>query len=265
MADEKHLRLVVRGGYSTGVWTPEEWQFGLRLALVFGDVSPAGDLPNNWAPVSTDQEVNETTYTVSSNWKVDGPLVQEWIPGDYLSDVVAPVLSYFINQPGITSTSVVVKGASLYPIGPDGRVLTTELGTCVAHLDYKAPLPHGVASSSLLPPQNSVCVSLQTPVRGRHGRGRIYLPVPPSGSLDGVGEVSTVARGQIVAATAAMLEDLSVTSPLPENPNVEVIVTGAPWTKYGRVDEISVGNIVDTQRRRRNQLPEVRTVQQLVH
>jgi hypothetical protein len=37
------------------------------------------------------------------------------------------------------------------------------------------------------------------------------------------------------------------------------IVTGSPWTQYGIVQSINIGNVFDTQRRRRRQQVEVRS------
>jgi len=40
---------------------------------------------------------------------------------------------------------------------------------------------------------------------------------------------------------------------------VKPIVTGAPWTHYGVITSVNVGNVADSQRRRRRQLVEART------
>jgi hypothetical protein len=38
--------------------------------------------------------------------------------------------------------------------------------------------------------------------------------------------------------------------------HIDAIVTGSPYQKYGRINAVRVGEVVDTQRRRRRQLAE---------
>jgi hypothetical protein len=106
-----------------------------------------------------------------------------------------------------------------------------------------------------LPPQNSIAVSWRTQQIGSRGRGRIFLPSSTSGSLS-QGHVSSGAASDITAAAVTFLEALAFTS---SSWNVIPIVTGKPFVGYGVINQVRVGSIMDTQRRRRNRLTEVYT------
>jgi hypothetical protein len=56
----------------------------------------------------------------------------------------------------------------------------------------------------------------------------------------------------------ALLEGISIGSGVPATWNVRPIVTGSPWGNYAVVNSVQVGDVMDTQRRRRRQLVEAR-------
>lgn len=109
----------------------------------------------------------------------------------------------------------------------------------------------GTGSGAQLPPECAVVVSLRTTTPGPRGRGRMYLPGPVSNNLGNNGELhadfaSEVADGMqgFVNAWNADIDTLrfSVAS------SVGGFVTA--------VSSVRVGNVVDSQRRRRWSIPE---------
>ena len=115
-----------------------------------------------------------------------------------------------------------------------------------------------------LPPQVALCVSLWSGQRfGRGNRGRLYLPTP-SASVGDSGLVDAGAVGFLRNVMARLLQDL--TSAMQAAPNlgdvVPVIVSAGgtgttpapPITRA--IEQIAVGRVLDTQRRRRRSLEE---------
>jgi hypothetical protein len=234
----------------------EIWQTSIRLALVFGPgtVDDVGTLPDNWDPVADPISRTETNWTISGNWTVDGPSIATFNPGDYLNDQVAPAVTAFMLASNV-SNQCRVRQLRLWPIGsPLGRSVPAvpyTTGT-PCDLEWTSSYPIGAQSSTQLPPQNSVVVSLRTLQIGAAGRGRMFLPSPTSAALSGA-KIGTTPQGDIRDAAVAFMEDLAYSA----GPFVRPIVTGGDFTKYAVVNRVAVGNVMDTQRRRRNAISEV--------
>ena len=87
----KHLLLTIQGDYVPNTLPGEIWQTSVRLGLNFQTpLDDVGLLPDNWEPVADPISRTETDWTISSNWKVDGPGVFTFDPGDYLNGPVLP-------------------------------------------------------------------------------------------------------------------------------------------------------------------------------
>jgi hypothetical protein len=257
MADEKHLLLSWGGDYVPNTLPGEIWENNVRLILNFGDTADIGDLPHTWNPTPRTIARTETDWTIQGNWWAeDGP--DHFDPGDYLNDQAAPAITDFMAAAHL-SNQVRCRWIKLSPIGaPGGHVIPAPpyaAGTpCL--LTWTSSYPTGGESSTQLPPQDSIAVSWQTHQVGAHGRGRIFLPSASSASLSQA-HVSGTAQSDIVAAAQTFLHDLHLhTMGTLQPTNVFPIVTGKPWTKYGTIQSVRVGSIMDTQRRRRNRLTE---------
>lgn len=250
MANEKHLYLVVGGGYANAEEQPEIWQFGVRLALVFGAVDDHGSLPNNWDV--TDDEGSSTTGDYDNVWTfgVNGPLTFTFDPVSWMADYAQPSADAFINT-GTFSQDAVLKYLKLSPISNTGHVI--EGRTVVS---TRSSAISGTASGAVLPLQCAVVVSERTPLIGRRGKGRIYLPAPVASVMDSHGRLGSSWVGDVLSNATAFFEGLSYTPESTEGPHVRPIVTGSPWVNYGMVQTLKVGDLVDTQRRRRNQIDE---------
>lgn len=256
MANEKHLLLSIRGDYRLPALDGEQWQCGIRLALVFGSIDSEGTLPNNWTVAAASESTPDADYVLTKNWTANGPAADDFDPGSYLVDTVDPAVRAWLGQATI-STTVGLTAVVLYPIGPDGKVIERRS----ARLDYSADISGG-GGGSMTPPEVSIGVSWQTPVLGPKGRGRIYMPPAPAASFDTTGFVSSASRDAALAANVALLEGLSIGPGGLGAPSVRPIVTGAAapaWSTYGVIENVRVGSVADAQRRRRNQLTEVYT------
>jgi hypothetical protein len=245
VADLSHIYLVVHGSYNS--LAEEHWQYGIRFLLSDSGSAPAtsGTLPLVNVDL-VDESRTETDWTIRNRWKATSGLAT-FQPDDWLNDQVAPALvSHFGAH---LWGDVKVDGLKASPIGTDGKVV--ELATCV--LDWTTAKPSGDGSTNPLPTENTTAISLRTPRIGPRGRGRVYYPVWSASVCDAQGRLADTPRTALLAEFIAQLEGMSLSA---GDWWVLPIVTGDPWTQYGEVTEVRVGNVIDTQRRRRRQEPE---------
>lgn len=106
----------------------------------------------------------------------------------------------------------------------------------------------GTNATACLPFQCSVVVSLRTNLRTRAGRGRFYLPSVAVDQQAG-GTLTAAAQTAIADAGAALLNGI-------EAAGGSVVIYHRTTHTTTDVVEARVGSIIDTQRRRRNQLVE---------
>lgn len=142
---------------------------------------------------------------------------------------------------------------ALYPaaIGVDGVVMDelSSFGTNVSQGRTSLALV-GTSVTEPLPPQCAMVVSLRTIEPTRAGRGRFYLPSPVVGTVIDQ-RLDSAAQGDVLHGALAMLNHMKGLGLTPvvfhrNNSLVSPIVT------------IDVGDVFDTQRRRRNKLVETR-------
>lgn len=125
-----------------------------------------------------------------------------------------------------------------------------------AHVAFNPPLV-GRGSTSMLPSQCAVAVSLTAGNRpdGRPFKGRFYLPPPSSGQAMTDGTIGSSNRDAVCVIIKNFLETLMQAGHWP-----------SVWSRVdedlvGVVNQVRVGNQVDTIRSRRNRYPEVYSVQ----
>lgn len=114
----------------------------------------------------------------------------------------------------------------------------------------------GVAVAEMLPFQCSVAVSTRSDLATRSGRGRFYLPALAEGNTAS-GRLSSTAQAAIVTAANQFFSSLDTGGLNPVLLNRTTLVQ-TPITQF------DVGDIIDTQRRRRNGLIEQRTTASVV-
>lgn len=111
-------------------------------------------------------------------------------------------LSFQINDPAATWAEQVqavadaleaVVGSSASGLWSDGRstayncygIEVVDVRPATSPLGQIALAWPGVVADDVMPPNDAVCVTLRTAVRGRTGRGRMYLSGYPEGSANG--------------------------------------------------------------------------------
>jgi hypothetical protein len=162
--------------------------------------------------------------------------------------LVTPIRTWFTTTGMFFPLTTTVDEIKLAPIGTDGlyppgtdSVLAT-IGAAIT----------GTTSSAALPPQVAHVISLTTPLpRGRGHIGRIYLPAYRSSIPLTAGQLGTAEVDGILAATRTMINALVATAGL--DAPIVASPLGAP---INAITGLRGGRVLDTQRRRRNDIAE---------
>lgn len=128
-------------------------------------------------------------------------------------------------------------------------LLTQTSGQQTARADVAVNLV-GTSAEDSLPPQIAVVVSLRTELANRAGRGRFYLPAPATNACT-AGRLTTAIQTNIVNAMTRMFSALDAAGATP------VLFSRTTFANT-TITSFNVGDVFDTQRRRRNQLVETR-------
>lgn len=127
-------------------------------------------------------------------------------------------------------------------------------GELVAAADFTLPTPLAGSNTPTKPFQTAIVCSLLTLRPGRSYRGRIYWP-----ALGIAMEASTLrlalgTRTSLLTGFAALFDLIRDAAPAEDQPNL--IVASATAGVNTQVQQIAVGDVLDTQRRRRDSLQE---------
>lgn len=137
-------------------------------------------------------------------------------------------------------------------IGTDELVLDQLTSTGTNDFQFRSALSlDGTSAEDMLPFQVSVGFSLRTDFPTRAGRGRGFLPPYALDTCVG-GKLASTPQGQTALALKAMLDHINAST------DVGVVVYHRVGHGSDKVLSVDVGDVFDTQRRRRNQLTEVR-------
>lgn len=128
--------------------------------------------------------------------------------------------------------------------------LTQATGGQISRLIDDVTLP-GVAAGQTLPAQCSCCISWGSTLATRAGQGRSYLP-PFAVSVMSAGKISAAATTVVADAAHAMVAAL-------EGDGLNPVLYSRTTHLTTPITKGNVGDVMDTQRRRRNKLIEVRT------
>lgn len=128
--------------------------------------------------------------------------------------------------------------------------LDEETGGQISRLSVGVDRP-GVAVGEMLPFQCAVAISTRSNLATRSGRGRFYLPPLAEGNT-AAGRLSTSAQAGIVTAVNQFFSAL-------DTGGLEPVLLNRTTLVQTPITQFDVGDIIDTQRRRRNGLIEQRT------
>ena len=170
-------------------------------------------------------------------------------------DEIATEVAAFVNSSAVPySSACKMDWIKLNAIGPDGKYWSTSSTNAIY---YDTPAATGKATAG--PYQVALAITLRTfQQRGLAHSGRFYVPMGNTGDVD-------AATGQIGVSTANYARDATATllNAINDNPGLDtkqiavaVVSKVASPGQYQLVTGVQVGRVPDTQRRRRNALPE---------
>lgn len=204
--------------------------------------------------------------------------LEEWTTGFYLGDVAADAA-----DPGNNTASAIAPYWTTYFTGSSSktstRYRTTQIKVSQLELDgdvdlnminiydYPAPVV-GTNPGAGLPPQISLAATLTSDnQRGLASKGRMYLPGVNVGVQDATAKIGDIERGNIKDGLKTFFDavnaDATIAGYVILASKGHKVKEAPPSTLFhylegvnARVTGLRVGNVYDTQRRRRNGLVE---------
>lgn len=171
-----------------------------------------------------------------------------------VSEMNAAAVAVNAVNPGTGMLGLLSTGASITGCRIEARSLD---GTLQAVSENNRSSALAGTGTPLCPPQTSVAISLRTDTAGGRGRGRLYWP-----ALNVTLSTSTL-RWNNTQMSTILGETKTYLSALSEALNTAFGETNAALDVWSRanaarpyVTSIMLGNVVDTQRRRRDTMPE---------
>jgi len=132
---------------------------------------------------------------------------------------------------------------------------------------YPATELNGNDASSPYPPQCSMVVTLLSDrPRGLASKGRMYLP-GYVGAITGNGKVSSLQTGELATQFETFFNGIRAHADIPNTPILAAKGTGLfpeLTAQNDYIEKIKIGDVIDTQRRRRNGLAETYVLKTLV-
>lgn len=133
------------------------------------------------------------------------------------------------------------------------RVITT-IGLTRMQAEASPTSPVAGSGSTTYPNQVATVVTLLTSAAGRRGRGRVYL-ASLGGTIGATGRMSTTKRSSLVTSFASTVDVV--------NSNLSAVTAGSKVAvqsqvvpSAAKVVSVRVGDVLDTQRRRRDAMVE---------
>lgn len=184
------------------------------------------------------------------------PIVDELALGGFNVGCVGVWRAAMLDTRFRFSNGVVANSLVTRAINPEGKTITQVEDPIIEQ--------GGGGLAPAMPNQIATVLSLQTSVSGAKGRGRLYLPL--LGQQVGTnGRVPAANMGPLALASQALIEDLNEQGETfyPDAGVYVIVASGVNTGLNSRVDRIRVGDVLDDQRRRRDNLAEGYTVKSI--
>lgn len=173
-----------------------------------------------------------------------------------MADVSFAWETFFKNATSEISSRYTYNTLKMHVVNNDGKTLPDSA-------QYHAPATAAVggASSLALPPQIATVATLANSLpRGLATKGRMFLP-GVSSMVDATGHIAAATTANIATNLKTFFDAVYNDADLPGNPMLASVGRGPLHTDGAirRISTVRVGNVYDTQRRRRNALTEAYT------
>lgn len=207
--------------------------------------------------------ISGTMFGGAEEWSTGFFLGQEGSDAADATDLTATAIlnawrTFFEAPTSYISSLYLTTQVKVAAIAADGHTELDEV-----HYAYPATTLDGAVSSAVvLPPQCTVVVTLLSDrPRGKASKGRMYLP-GIAAMVNNVGKLSTSNAGTIADNMKTFFDTLAGSFDVPDQLILAARGTGPVpglTAQNDFVESLRVGDVIDTQRRRRNGLAEVYT------
>lgn len=170
-----------------------------------------------------------------------------------MADVSAAWETFFKNASSEISNKYTYNQLKMHVVNNDGKTLADS-----AQYHSPATAAVGGSASAALPPQVALVATLANSLpRGLATKGRMFLPGINS-IVDATGHIGVSSTGSISTNLKTFFDAIYNDADLPGNPVLASVGRGPLHTDGAirRISTVRVGNVFDTQRRRRNALTE---------
>lgn len=259
MAALQHVYLTAHGSFTSGHYSGETGQIGLRLAIATDASAPAKGTTFTLA------ESGDVVVDSGTSAGTNGTLTRTW--SARLGPTGSPENADAAWQIDLAEDMRAFLNALASYHGPQWRWTHIKIAPVLATGAYGSPAavytltsPIAGTASNQNAPEVALALTLRAPIIGRRGRGRMYIPALSSGTgvVGGDGTVASAFTTALLAAAATLITALE------DGPGAEVYtplvcVMSAGNTTAVRPSQIRVGNHFDVQKRRQRQIPETYT------
>lgn len=252
MATFTHCYLTGHGTYASGPFQGEIAQVGFRLAAWPAPTQPdvMADLPVREASEDFVNDSSDSVFT--AQYAFQGETVLPGGTENYFGRAEQLALATSLWTRLLASSATWWNNTwrwthiKIAPIGPDGKYATPSSV-------FTAKTPLAGSSTANMPAETSVAITMRTPVLGRRGRGRVFMPALAASTLANDGTVATTRASSFSNAVKGLLEDAAGVG---VEATYRVVITSADSAQYVLPTAVRVGNMFDVQRRRQNRLRE---------
>lgn len=250
-----HAYVTAQGEWSSGTrFAGEIAQVGFRVAVWNGGTNIEVDDLLPVGPLETVYQTGEdTNYRWSVAWQGAS---SSGLPGGeraFGADEQLELADLLVQNclsawaPSMAA-GFLWKTIKVAPIHSSGKYAT---GASVFELKNDV----GGGASQVAPPELAVAVTMRTPILGRRGRGRVFVPAIGRDQIANTGTVLDVASTRFATGVGDFIG--LVKSQMGSDYLYRVVVTSAASDKYVLPQTVSVGDLFDVQRRRQAQVDEV--------
>ena len=202
----------------------------LRVSL--GGVMPGGEV-----------------WSTNPCWEIDGTAGSLVTAGE--AATIAAAINAVTWPTALRAT--VAANTTWASVRVEGRLLTG--GLQVQAENQKALPLTGSGGTTVHPQQCALTISLRTPGVGPSARGRLYWPANGIALQTADGRISSTDASSILAGAKTFLSGIEAAIQV-TLPNANLTVWSRKTANFHDVNELQIGNVVDTQRRRRDALIE---------
>lgn len=174
-----------------------------------------------------------------------------------VADVANAWATFFQSATSYVSGYYEFKEAKIAMISQDGRTIADS-----AQYFQPAGIVKGAAGNTAQPPQVSLVATLANSLpRGLATKGRMFLP-GVSSDVDATGHLAALWTTGVADNLKTFFDTIYNDADLPGNPVLASVGRGPLLTDGAirNISQIKIGNVYDTQRRRRNALQESYTI-----